>query len=113
MEENRGDETTVATTTQESLDGICEKAMRIASMDELETGRSAGRWSCRGAANDKTQKAHELVGTLVGQITKEGDIVVASDSMSKAVERPEFEASNTKLEHEMCRRCVVESVHRQ
>ena len=78
------DETTVAVNTQESLDGIREKAMMVASIDELETGSSAGRWSGPGrAANDKTKKADELVRALVGQITKEGDIVVASDSKSK------------------------------
>ena len=55
--------------------------MRI---DELETGSSAGRWFSPGrAANDKTKKANELVRALVGQITKEGYIVVASDSKSK------------------------------
>ena len=50
LEENKGDETTVAVTTQESLDGIREKAMRIASNDGLETGNSAGRWSSLGGA---------------------------------------------------------------
>ena len=40
MEENNGDERTVAVTTQESSDGIREKPMRIASIDELETGSS-------------------------------------------------------------------------
>ena len=34
------------------------------------------------AANDKTKKANELV-RIDGQMTKEGDIVVASDSKSK------------------------------
>ena len=38
MEKNNSDETTVAATIQESMDGIREKAMRIASIDELETG---------------------------------------------------------------------------
>ena len=57
--------------------------MRIASIDELETGSTAGRWSSPGGAeNDKTKKANELVRALVGLITKEGDIVVASDSKS-------------------------------
>ena len=42
LEENKSDETTVAVTTQESLDGIREKAMRIASIDELETDSSVG-----------------------------------------------------------------------
>ena len=35
LEENKSDETTVAVTTPESLDGIREKAMRIPSIDEL------------------------------------------------------------------------------
>ena len=84
LEENESGKTTVAVTTKESLDGIREKAIRIASFDELETGSSAERWSTsRGAANDKTKKANELVRALVGQITKEVDIVVASDGKSK------------------------------
>ena len=37
----------------------------------------------RGAANEKTKEANELVRAFVGQITKEGDIVVASDSKSR------------------------------
>ena len=70
-------------TTQESLDGMRETAMRIPFIDELETG-SRGKWSSPGGAgNDRTKKANELVRALVGQITKEGDIVVASDSKSK------------------------------
>ena len=44
----------MAVTAQESSDGIREKAMRIASIDELETG-STTRWSSPGrAANDRT-----------------------------------------------------------
>ena len=35
LEENNGDEGTVAVTTQESLDGIREKAMMIASLDAM------------------------------------------------------------------------------
>ena len=42
LEENKSDEKTVAVTTQESLDGIREKAMRIASLDEL-----GGTQQCR------------------------------------------------------------------
>ena len=73
--------------------------MRIASIDELETGSIAERWSSPvGTVDDKTKNANKFVRALVGQITKEGDIVVASDSKSNL-----FEASNTKLEHEMCR----------
>ena len=83
LAENKSDKTTVPVTTQESLDGIREKAMRIASIDELETGSRAERWSSPGrAANDKTKKASGLVRALVSQITREGDIVVASDSKS-------------------------------
>ena len=84
LEENKSDETTVAVTTQESFDGVREKAMRIATIDELEEGSGARRWFSPGvAANEKTKKAQELVRALVGPITKEGDTVVASDSKSK------------------------------
>ena len=95
-------------------------AMRIASIDELETSSRAGRWSSPGRAeNDRTKRANELVRALVGLITKEGDTVVASDSKSKLWgETHEFEASNTKLEHDICRHCEesrvnVESAHHQ
>ena len=44
-------------TTQESLDGICEKAMRIASIDELGASSSAGRWFSLGAENEGTRKS--------------------------------------------------------
>ena len=41
--------------------------MRTASIDELETGNSAARWSSPGgAANDKTKNANELVRALYG-----------------------------------------------
>ena len=43
LEEKNSDEKTLAVTTQESLDGIREKAARIASLVELRSG--AGRWS--------------------------------------------------------------------
>ena len=43
--------------------------------------------------------------SLVCLIKKGGDIIVASVSKSKTVEGREFEASNTRLEHEMCRHC--------
>ena len=66
LEENKSDETTVAVTTQESLDGIREKALRIASIDEKETGSRSGRWSRR----IREGQDHELVSALVGQITK-------------------------------------------
>ena len=62
-------------TTQESSDGIREKAMRIASIDELETGSSTARWSSPGRAeNSRTGKSDELVRSLVGILKKEGDI---------------------------------------
>ena len=51
-EENESDGKTVAVTTQESLDGIREKAMRIASIDELETSSSAGRWISLGESRE-------------------------------------------------------------
>ena len=74
----------MAVTAQESSDGIREKATRIASIDELETRSSAEKWSSPGkAANVTTKKANELVRALVGQITKQGGMVVASDSKSK------------------------------
>ena len=61
----------MAVTTHESLDGIREKAMRIASLDELGAG-SAGRWSSSGGAeNDKNKKLDEIVRVLVGKIMKE------------------------------------------
>ena len=82
--EEKSDETMVAVTSQEPLDGIHEKAMRIASNDEFQTDSSAGRWPSPGrAANDKTKEADELVRARVGQITRKGDIVVASERKSK------------------------------
>ena len=104
MEENKSDETTVAVTTQESLDGIREKAMRIASIGELETSSSARRWPSPGElANDKTKNANEVVWALVGQKTKEGDMVVAADSKSKLWRDLSLKTGSTKLEHEKCR----------
>ena len=71
-------------TTQETSDGIREKAMRIASIGELETVSSTARWSNPGGAeNDRTGKATELVRSLAGMIMKEGDIILASGSKSK------------------------------
>ena len=64
--------------------GIREKAMRIASLDEMGASSSARRWpSPGGAENDKTKKPNEIVRAFVGSITKEGDTVVACDSKSK------------------------------
>ena len=40
LEENKSDERTVAVSTQESLDEIREKAMRIASLDEMGASSS-------------------------------------------------------------------------
>ena len=102
LEGHDSDKTTVAVTTHESLEGFREKAMRIASIDELETGSSAERCSSPGGAvNDKVKKANEIVRDLVGQVVKKGEIVVASDSTSK-----------------LCRRCKesrvsIEGVHQQ
>ena len=59
-------------TILESLDGIREKATKIASIDELETGSSTARWSSPGTAvNEKTKKVNELLRALVGEIKKE------------------------------------------
>ena len=64
--------------------GIREKAMRIASVDELVTGGSTARWSSPGGAeNDRTGKADEVVRFLVGTMKREGDIIVASCRKSK------------------------------
>ena len=49
LEEGESDERAVAVITQGSSDGIREKAMRIASIDELETGSSTARWSSPGS----------------------------------------------------------------
>ena len=81
LEESKSDERAVAVTTQESSDGIREKAMRIANIDELETGSSTARWS--SPESYRTGKANELVRSVVGPIKKEGDIIVASGSKSK------------------------------
>ena len=84
LEENKGDERTVALTFQESLDGIREKAMRTASLDGVGASSSAGRCSSSGGADDaRNKKVDEIVRPLVGLITQDGDIVVASDSKSK------------------------------
>ena len=104
LEENNIDERTVAVTTQESLGGFREKAMRIASLGELGASSSSRR-----AENDRNKKVNEIVRAFVGSIMS---------SQVKAVERHEFETNNTKLEREACRRCEetrisVESVHQQ
>ena len=73
----------MAVTTQELLDGIREKAMRIPSLDEMGASNSAGRWSSSGGAeNDRNKNVNEIVRALEGSITEEGDIVVACDSKS-------------------------------
>ena len=62
LEENNSDEWMVAVTTQESLDGILEKAMRIVSLHKMGTCCSARRGhSPEGAEIDKTKKAKEIV----------------------------------------------------
>ena len=64
---NKCDERTVAVTTQDSLNGVREKAMRIASLDELEESSGAGRWSSSwGAENDRNKKVNEIVRAFVG-----------------------------------------------
>ena len=84
LEGNQSYEKTVAVTTQESLDGIREKAMRIASLDELRASSSAGRWSSSGGAeNDRNETVNEIASAHAGSTRKEGDIVVASDNKSK------------------------------
>ena len=84
-EEHKSDESAVAVTTQGSSDGIREKAMRIASIDALETGSSTERWSSPGGAEKKETLS------------------------SPPMERHEFAASDTKLEHELCRHCEESS----
>ena len=72
----------MAVTAEESSDGIRENA--TASIEELETGSNAARWSSpEGAESDKTEKANVFARALVGMIKKEGGINVASDSKSK------------------------------
>ena len=72
LRENKSDEKTLAVTTQESLDGIREKAMGIASLDELGASSSAGRCpSSLGAENDRNKKVNEVVSVLVGFLMKE------------------------------------------
>ena len=72
LEENRSGERTVAVITQESLDGIREKVMRVASFDEVEESSGAGRRSSsEGAETDRNKKANEIVRDLVGLVLKE------------------------------------------
>ena len=79
LEENKSDETTVAVTTQESLDGIREKANEDCKL-RSDGDRQQIRQMVQGIGEGQD---HELVRALVGQITREGDTVVASDSESK------------------------------
>ena len=66
LKENKGDEGTMAVTTQASLDGIREEAIRIASLDEVGASSSARRGpSAGGAEIDKAKKAKEIVRALV------------------------------------------------
>ena len=71
----------MAVTTEESLDGIREKARRIASLDEMEAHSIARRGPSPGRAEIDKQ-AKEIVRAFVGSRTNEGDIVVACDSKS-------------------------------
>ena len=84
LEEVNSDERTVAATTQESLDGIREKATRITSIGELEASSGAGRWSNSGRdENDRHKRVNDIVRVFVGQITKEGDIVVSKSKLQR------------------------------
>ena len=85
LEENKSDARTVAVTTQESLDGIREKAMRIASLDEMEAKSSARTGPSPGGAEiDKTKQAKEIVSEgPCGFNNETKDIVVACCSKSK------------------------------
>ena len=79
LEDNKSDGRTVAVTTQESLDG--------------------------GAENDRHTKVNETVRALVGLVIEGRRHCRCLRQQVKEMERHEFEASNTKLEHEICRRC--------
>ena len=99
-------ERTVAVTAQESSDGMREKTMRI------ESNSPARCSSLGGAEHDKTEKTNELT------IQKEERRYRRLWQQVKTLERDEFEASNTTLEHEICRHCEessvsVESIHQQ
>ena len=101
LEESKSVETAVAVTTQESLDGIREKATMTASIDELEIGSSAGRWSSPGgAANEKTKKTNELARALAVSDHESRRHYRRLWQQVKTEEGHEFEASNTRLEHE-------------
>ena len=84
LEGDQGNERTVAVTTQGSLAGIREKAMRIASLDEMGASSSARRGPSPGRVEvDKTKKARDIVRAFVSSIMTGGDTVVACDSKSK------------------------------
>ena len=75
---SKSDERAVAVT------GIREKAMRSASVDELETSSSTARWPSPGEAeNDRTGKANEFVRSLLVKVKKEGDTIVGRDMSLK------------------------------
>ena len=89
----------VAVTTQEPLDGLREKAMRIASLDQMEATCAARRGPSPGGPDiDKTQQAKEIVRVLVGSTTTGWDIVVACDNKSKLWRDAALNRSNAKLE---------------
>ena len=72
--------------SQESLDGIRENAMRAASVDEMGASSSAKSGQSRRRCEiDKTRQAKEIVRArvIVSSITKEGDIAVGCDSKAK------------------------------
>ena len=118
LEECKSDERAVVVTTQESLDGIREKAMRIASINELGASSSAGRWfSSVGAENERNKKVNDIV-RACGFKNERRRHCRRLRQQVKAVERREFEASNKRLELEICRRCEEsrvsdKSVHQQ
>ena len=62
----------------------------------------AGRWSSSWRAeNDRNKKVNEIVRAFVGFIVKERRCCHCLRQQVKAMERIEFEASNTTFEHEI------------
>ena len=101
-----------------AVNELCQKMRPYTiQLRQIETNRSVleGREAMDSSVRIQER---ELVTALVGQITKDGDIIVASDRKSKLWGDLSFEAINTKLEHETYRHCEessvsVESVHQQ
>ena len=89
------------------MGSVREKAKRIASIDELETGSCAQRWSSLGGAE------------ISCGLNKEGDILVASDSESKLWRDKSLKRAikNWNVKY-VCRHCEeskvnIRSVHQQ